>query len=288
MDGANVKSIKGAEKISQTQHLDILSSDKHKGKYWYFIDDPNVETPYVGIDKTNDEYAQTASADLAGLIKWLNGDRGGFEIPINTVEPEAAKANQEMFGLGGTIDDQSTLFEATPGPMFEGLGSSVDLEKLKADVIREKEAYFPLFRTAAVLEAKLKALQQKFDEDNAELIAQKKAAVAARDEQAKALKAAAVIYGNETDDRQFDQYISFRENKEFEWDEPQLLAWLKENFPAAVVVAGESIDSDRVKTYIRDCLKREQPLPPSVKVKEKLEALISSKIPVPELEGGAA
>lgn len=162
----------------------------------------------------------------------------------------------------------------------------ISIEQLRRNIEIEEEIYLPLYGRAAVLEAELKRRKQEFDKSNAILIADKNAAIAARDDQAKILKAFAQEYGIRTGEKQFDQYITFRENSVITWDEPTMIAWLEANFPAALIPSGVKVDEGRLKTYIRDCVKKDQELPPSVKIGKEWETLLSTKIPVPGLVGG--
>lgn len=203
----------------------------------------------------------------------------------NIKEPEPFIPTAAAYDTpAGDFKDEPSMYST---PTTDAEAAEIPIEQLKREVELEEERYLPLFGRAAVLEAELKRRKQDFDKNNAVLIADMRAAVAERDAQAAVLKALAKAYGKRTKEKQFDQYISFRENSIITWDEPEMIKWLKEHFEAALIRAGVSIDEGRLKTYIRDCLKKNQELPPTVKVDTEWETLLSSKIPVPELVGGA-
>jgi hypothetical protein len=189
--------------------------------------------------------------------------------------------------LGKTSTEQvlgEALYSDLPETFSEPIHEEIPIEELRKRIEIEEDAFFPIFQKAAVLEAKLKMLKQQFEKENAELTASVKAAIAEREGASKVLKAMAVAYGKRTGEKQFDQYIAFRENRVISWDEPAAIEWLEENFPAALIKAGVTIDAGRFKTYIIDCLKKKQQLPPPVTVSTEWETTISSKIPVPELD----
>lgn len=304
MDGANIKAIKGAEKIDPSQHVEIVESADRKGKYWYshVYGGGEFET-WIGINKTGAEPDACSVESAEELIAWLNGEPEAPVIndnPFTDIDAEidakyAAKSNEaDPFTPTsaahdtprGDLKDEPSMFDAAPATDAEA--AQVPIDQLRRRIETEEENYFPLYGQAAILEAELKRRKQNFDKDNALLIADMKAAVVERDTQAKVLKALAKAYGVRTKEKQFDQYITFRENSLITWDEPEAIKWLEENFPAALIVAGVTVDEGRFKTYIRDCLKKKQDLPPSVKIDTEWETLLSSKIPVPELVGGAA
>lgn len=352
------------ERITQSQHMDVMNSPTMRGKYFYMMLDKDVPTPFVAIDKSRGEVEVAAHPTIEAMIAWLDddglepvpsGNGNGIKPPSRLDAKTTARVTQ-LAGLGLkyngqeyikddfnvhwteiTADDDAvfadkverikaemarreenplpdlpaskdddierqvdSIFGPRPGTTQAGAApvgevsiaadenDLIPIDELKGRVEREEAAYFPLYRRAAVLEAELKAKQQQFDKDYAFLIADKKAAVEERNAAATALKALAVSYGRRTGEKQFDQYISFRENDVITWDEPEAIAWLGQNFPAALINPGVSIDATRFKTYIKDCRKKKQPLPPSVKIGTEWETTISSKIPVPELEGKAS
>lgn len=196
----------------------------------------------------------------------------GKPAPVAT-EPAAAPAPVPAANPDGL----------TPLPTDDEL-PHLSTEGLKGKIEKEEEAFFPLYSAAAALEAKLTALKQQFDKDNADLITKKKLAVEARDKAAGELKTLAKVYGRRTGEKQFDQYLTFRVNGLITWDEPIAIEWLKANFSAALNNPGVTVDGPRFTAYIKDCIKKKQALPPSVKITEVWETLISSKIPVTETE----
>jgi hypothetical protein len=191
---------------------------------------------------------------------------------------------QDALGTMPELMPSEVLSAGLPEIPSEQENEDIPIEELRKQIEIEEETYFPIFQKAAVLDARLKILKQQFEKDNAELIASVRVAIAKREDASKVLKALAVVYGKRTGEKQFDQYIGFRENRVISWDEPGAIAWLEQNFPAALIKAGVTIDAGRFKTYITDCLKKKQQLPPSVTVTTEWETTISSKIPVPELE----
>lgn len=151
----------GAQEIHPSQHLDVLSSPNHKGKYFYFLPDDNVGTPYVGIDKTKGEYEQNAFSSRIDLGAWLDGKREDASVNGNgAISTYALDLNCRKCGKGFQVDSsnlrgempdcpacsdnttvsiedvlpplptnghaapqhpgsEQTLFEATPGPLFD-------------------------------------------------------------------------------------------------------------------------------------------------------------------------
>lgn len=337
----------GAEQIDRGQHTVVVESARHKGKYFYKFEDPDVKTPWIGIDKTGIEYEQHAFASKDELKAWLN--RAKPEIPkkldavtagrVDMLSKLGFKWNGEYYRHEGrgifvhwldlaasdtewpaivakiqsVIDVAEPAFAgavdfiakteaameflpenapipmnaATAGLVFEAPDSpyaNLTDDELRARVVAARDEFFPAYGKAAVLEALLKAAKQKFDEENATLIGDTKAAVTERGLFQDKLKTVAKEYGKRTDDKQFDQYIAFREQTVVDYDEPQMIAWCTQNYPAALINPGVTVDRPRITTYVKDCLKKKQPLPPSVKVTHPIEVTISSKIPVPELE----
>lgn len=309
-----------ATQIQRSQHIDVMTNPKFTGRYYYFVVGEGITTPWIGIDKSGKEVQQAAFATQRELAAWLDPFAPTvekiMEVGAEMRRPMDRETAESLMASRHPGDEQ-TLFEATSGPLFEDtedpmavlrqaqgeaslaaiptsepepVGEAAESspydavtdEQLKDIVMATKAEFFPAYRDAAILEAKLKAEQQKFDEDNADLIAAKKAAVKTRGLIEVKLKEVASVYGKRTGDREFDKYISFREKTLIEWDEPTILGWCAENYPEALIAPAVVLDEKRFNDYVRDRLKKRLELPPSVVISHPLETLISSKIPVAE------
>lgn len=152
------------------------------------------------------------------------------------------------------------------------------------DTIRAAEkAWFEPFRNYTEAESKLTALQAKFDDENADLIAQKKISKELKEARAKTLKTAAAEYfRRHPEEKKFDVYVGAKEFQHVEIDEPLAIEWAQANFPAAVQTERITLDYRRIENYVKDLVRRKEPVPNFAKFKYVTEVQLSTKVPPPD------
>lgn len=99
MEGTAVRTltVNDLEKIRQDAHFDIVTTSSFTGRYYYIIDDIQLQRPYIAIDKSGTVERSDTFATEDEMVAWFNG-----------VEPPA-KASVAAAGVGAAfsqLDDE--------------------------------------------------------------------------------------------------------------------------------------------------------------------------------------
>jgi len=163
--------------------------------------------------------------------------------------------------------------------------SNLTDDQLEDAINAAERAWFEPYRVFAETDAQFTALMAKLETEHAALLERRKTAKEQKALRADDLKKiAAEYFRRNPDERKYDVYVTAKEFKHVEIDEPLAIEWAEENYPAAITRERVTLDHGRVKDYVLDLVKRKYPIPNFAKFKLGMEVQLSSKVPPPDAE----
>lgn len=265
------------ERINQSQHIDVLTSSAHKGKYWYVVSDIELERPYVGIDKTGEEFRSETFAEKHELWHWFKHDPATGET---SVTPVLVDPNDPMAILQQAQGEADEAFGvkpfADPAHVFDSPGAIIDaivddsagfvdsfkevtavdpadplempLDLLTGELAVAEQRFIQYTQAANEVEARYKQKLNDFNIGNAELLAEKKISQERAGKAEEAMSGLLVAWSTITGDNKYDEYLATVRSVEYDIDMAAATEWARENYKAAInEVVNEKMIIDYVK-----------------------------------------
>lgn len=244
---------------------------------------PADEPPAAGSAQTADDEDDALAimqAALGGPVEKAEPEANHIPEAGEKVEHNAPVIPPELESAAPAVSETPKETDAAdPVNPY----STFNIGELKALIDEQEGFYFKAASVAARLESELKEKQQAFDEANAKLIADKKAAIKLRDSVASRLREVAAEYGKRTDETSYDQYIKFKTFEILELNEPLAMKWAEAEYPNAIIPpSAKKLDVGLIKEHLKYLKKQKQPIPEFAKYTEEVRAEISKTTPIVE------
>lgn len=305
------------EQIRDGMHIALLDNPTAQGKYYYFTHEPDVELPWVAIDKSGPNLrsgnfgtkeatfrflAEKDKVDDAGEAAYRisHPEDAGAEFDraigltpganlANGTNAEPTVAPSEPLEAAGDVLD--TVEDVAPAPAeieaAEGQESpylALSDQELSEQIKAAEAAYYKEFLDFAAAEARTIELLAQLERENATLFARKKAAKEAKIVKAEELKTIAGEYFRRNpEEKKFDVYVTAKEFIDWDVDEAEAWPWVRENYPIAIIPpVKERLDYAQIIDYGKSCVKRKADYPPCLKRTTRTEVQLSTKVALPD------